>query len=148
MPRECPGREMTGLGEPTPPPGAEAAAGSSGSEGFQGPPGQLAADGMRDRACLSVLYPGSISHASAGGGGGGEGAVRSAARRRRRRIPRAWAPRRHHDPRLTVSASFPPAHPHRHLPQREDREGATVPLGRGRRGESVPRPFRSLQTPA
>lgn len=61
---------MTGLGEPTPPPGAEAAAGSSGSEGFQGPPGQLAADGTRDRACLSVLYPGSMSHASGGVGGG------------------------------------------------------------------------------
>lgn len=142
VPRECPGRAMTGLGESTPPPGAEAAAGSSGSQGIQGAP-EPARRGRNAGSCLSQR-PRPRGHEPRFGRGW---AVRSAARRRRRRVPRAWAPRRHHDPRLAASASFPPAHPPRHLPQREDGEGATVPLGRGRRGDGVPRPFRSLQTP-
>lgn len=68
VPRECPGRGMTGLGESTPPPGAETARGARALRGSRAPRAKLAADGTRDHACLSVLSRGSMSHASAGGG--------------------------------------------------------------------------------
>lgn len=60
----------------------------------------------------------------------------------------ASAPRRRHAPHLAASASSPPAQMprrRRRLPQREGGEGATVPLGSGRRREDVSWPFRSLQ---
>lgn len=91
---------MTASGESTPPRGAEAAAGSSGSEGVPGPPGPARAYGTRDLVYLSVSFPESKSHASAGG------AARSTPRRRRRRAPR---------PGLRAAAtlsSWPPWPPH------------------------------------
>lgn len=115
-----------------------------GLRGVQGP--GLARRGRNAGSCPSHgPFPGPGSHTAAGG------AARSAPRRRRRRGSQAWAPRRRHAPRPAASAS-PPRRPgssrRRRLPQREGGEGATAPLGSGRRGESVPRPFRSSQAPA
>lgn len=78
VPRKRPGREMTASRESTPPRGAEAAAGSSGSEGFQDPQDQLA---RTERGILSIsaspsrgprttLRPGAQPGALPGGGGG------------------------------------------------------------------------------
>lgn len=75
---KCPGREMTASGESTPPRGAEAAAGSSGSEGFQDPQDRLA---RPERGILSIsaspscgpramLRPEAQPGALPGGGGG------------------------------------------------------------------------------
>lgn len=81
--------------------GRRGSRGELGIRGVSGPPGPARADGTRDLVYLSVPFPGSENHASAGG------AAWSTPRRRRRRAPR---------PGLRAAAtlpSWPPRPPHR-----------------------------------